>query len=133
MTDVREPEQCMALVALPPSTAFGRVDVLVNNAGVSTSAPATREDPDDFRHVVDVNLNGAYWMAQACGRVIRPGSTIINIGSVLGFHNRRGLPGGILLDEGGDHRPRPQARPSSGGAARASASTTSPPGTSRPR
>jgi NAD(P)-dependent dehydrogenase (short-subunit alcohol dehydrogenase family) len=72
--------------------AFGRLDVLINNAGVSTSAPATREDPDDFRHVVDVNLNGAYWMAQACGRVMQPGSTIINIGSVLGFTTDRGLP-----------------------------------------
>jgi NAD(P)-dependent dehydrogenase (short-subunit alcohol dehydrogenase family) len=71
---------------------FGRVDVLVNNAGVSTSAPATREDPDEFRRVVDVNLNGAYWMAQACGRVMKPGSTIINIGSVLGFTTDRGLP-----------------------------------------
>jgi NAD(P)-dependent dehydrogenase (short-subunit alcohol dehydrogenase family) len=90
-TDVSDPDQCAALVQATLDT-FGRVDVLVNNAGVSTAAPATREDPADFRQVVDVNLNGAYWMAQACGRVMQPGSTIINIGSVLGFTTDRGLP-----------------------------------------
>jgi NAD(P)-dependent dehydrogenase (short-subunit alcohol dehydrogenase family) len=58
--------------------------VLVNNAGVGTAVPATRESPEQFRQVIDVNLNGSYWMAQACGRVMQPGSAIVNIGSVLG-------------------------------------------------
>ena len=34
---------------------------------------------------VNINLNGSYWMAQACARVMLPGSAIINIGSVMGF------------------------------------------------
>ena len=34
--------------------------------------------------MIDINLNGSYWMAQACGRVMKPGSSIVNIGSVLG-------------------------------------------------
>ena len=83
-TDVAAPEDCQRLVDQTVE-AFGRVDVLVNNAGIGTAYPATRETPDQFRHVIDVNLNGAYWMAQACGRVMKPGSSIINIGSVLGF------------------------------------------------
>jgi NAD(P)-dependent dehydrogenase (short-subunit alcohol dehydrogenase family) len=70
---------------------FGRVDVLVNNAGVGTAVPATRETPEQFRDVVDVNLNGCYWMAQACGRVMQPGSSIVNISSVLGL-TTAGLP-----------------------------------------
>jgi NAD(P)-dependent dehydrogenase (short-subunit alcohol dehydrogenase family) len=70
---------------------FGRVDVLVNNAGIGTAVPATRETPDEFRQVIDVNLNGCYWMAQACGRVMQPGSSIINISSVLGL-TTAGLP-----------------------------------------
>ena len=70
---------------------FGRVDVLVNNAGVGTAVPATRETPEQFRSVIDVNLNGCYWMAQACGRVMQPGSSIINISSVLGL-TTAGLP-----------------------------------------
>ena len=83
-------EQCQRLVDEAMAT-FGRVDVLVNNAGVGTAVPATRETPEQFRSVIDVNLNGCYWMAQACGRVMGPGSSIINISSVLGI-TTGGLP-----------------------------------------
>ena len=81
-TDVSLPEQCQELVDSAMHT-FGRVDVLVNNAGKGTAVPATRETSEQFRSVIDVNLNGAYWMAQACGRVMQPGSSIVNIASVL--------------------------------------------------
>ena len=89
-TDVADPAACQALVDAAMER-FGRVDILVNNAGVATAAPASRENPDDFRRVVDINLNGSYWMAQACGRVMQPGSSIVNIGSVLGS-TTAGLP-----------------------------------------
>ena len=89
-TDVARPEDCQALVDAAMAE-FGRVDVLVNNAGVGTAVPATRETPEQFRSVIDVNLNGCYWMAQACGRVMRPGSSIVNISSVLGL-TTAGLP-----------------------------------------
>src|SRR5712672_222661 len=88
--DVTNPEDCTALASAAMS-AFGRVDVLVNNAGVGTAVPATRESPDEFRAVVDVNLNGSYWAAQACARVMQPGSSIVNISSVLGL-TTAGLP-----------------------------------------
>jgi len=89
-TDVSSPEQCQALVDAAMAE-FGRVDVLVNNAGIGTAVPATHETPDQFRQVIDVNLNGAYWMAQSCGRVMQPGSSIVNISSVLGI-TTAGLP-----------------------------------------
>jgi NAD(P)-dependent dehydrogenase (short-subunit alcohol dehydrogenase family) len=89
-TDVSEPDSCTALVEAAMAE-LGRVDVLVNNAGVGTAVPATRETPEQFRQVIDVNLNGCYWMAQACGRVMQPGSSIINISSVLGL-TTAGLP-----------------------------------------
>jgi NAD(P)-dependent dehydrogenase (short-subunit alcohol dehydrogenase family) len=89
-TDVAEPESCQALVAAAMEE-FGRVDILVNNAGIGTAVPATRETPEQFRQVIDVNLNGAFWMAQACGRVMQPGSSIVNISSVLGI-TTGGLP-----------------------------------------
>ncbi|MDP9436993.1 MAG: SDR family oxidoreductase [Actinomycetota bacterium] len=83
-TDVADPEQCTALVQAGMDE-FGRVDVLVNNAGIGTAYPATRETPEQFRQVIDINLEGSYWMAQACGRVMQPGSSIVNISSVLGI------------------------------------------------
>jgi NAD(P)-dependent dehydrogenase (short-subunit alcohol dehydrogenase family) len=89
-TDVADPDSCTNLVALAMEE-FGRVDILVNNAGIGTAAPATREAPDDFRRVIDVNLNGCYWMAQACGRVMQPGSSIINISSILAL-TTAGMP-----------------------------------------
>jgi NAD(P)-dependent dehydrogenase (short-subunit alcohol dehydrogenase family) len=89
-TDVADPDQCQALVDAAMAE-FGRVDVLVNNAGVGTAVPATRETPEQFRQVIDVNLNGCYWMAQACGRVMGEGSAIVNISSVLGL-TTAGLP-----------------------------------------
>jgi NAD(P)-dependent dehydrogenase (short-subunit alcohol dehydrogenase family) len=89
-TDVSIPGQGQALVDAAMQT-FGRVDVLINNAGVGTAHPATRETPEEFRSVIDVNLNGAYWVAQACGRVMQPGSSVINIASILGI-TTAGLP-----------------------------------------
>lgn len=89
-TDVTDPDQCQALVDAAMAE-FGRVDVLVNNAGVGTAVPATRETPDEFRAVVDINLHGSYWTAQACARVMKPGSSIVNISSILGL-TTAGLP-----------------------------------------
>ncbi len=89
-TDVTDPEQCRQLVDAAMAQ-FGHVDVLINNAGVGTAVPATKETPEQFRAVIDLNLNGSYWLAQACGRVMRPGSSIVNISSVLGL-TTAGLP-----------------------------------------
>lgn len=83
-TDVTDPDQCTALVAAGVEE-FGHVDILVNNAGLGTAKPATRETPDEFRQVLDVNLMGTYWCAQAFARVAPRGSSIINIASVLGI------------------------------------------------
>ena len=89
-TDVADPDDCQRLVDTA-MLEFGRVDILVNNAGIGTAVPATRETPEEFRRVIDINLNGCYWMAQACGRVMQPGSSIVNISSVLGL-TTAGLP-----------------------------------------
>ena len=89
-TDVADPDACQRLVDAA-MLDFGRVDILVNNAGVGTAVPATREKPEEFRQVIEINLLGAYGMAQACGRVMQPGSSIINISSVLGL-TTAGLP-----------------------------------------
>jgi len=88
-TDVTNPDECTALIALAIER-FGRVDILVNNAGVGTAVPATSETPDQFRNVIDINLMGAYWMAQAFARAVKNGGVIVNISSILGMR-----PGGL--------------------------------------
>jgi NAD(P)-dependent dehydrogenase (short-subunit alcohol dehydrogenase family) len=88
--DVAVPADTQA-VADAAMKEFGRIDALVNNAGKGTAVPATRETPSQFREVIDVNLNGCYWMAQACARVMQPGSTIINVASVFALTSG-GLP-----------------------------------------
>ena len=89
-TDVTRPEDCTAMVAAAMDE-LGRVDVLVNNAGIGTAVPATKETPEQFSSVVEINLHGTYWMAQAAARVMQPGSSIVNISSVLGL-TTAGLP-----------------------------------------
>jgi len=88
--DVSDPDACTRAVQ-ETVDGLGGVDVLVNNAGIGTAVPATREEPGEFRKVIEINLMGSYWMAQACARVMAPGSAIVNIGSVLGS-TTAGLP-----------------------------------------
>ncbi|MBV8431103.1 MAG: SDR family oxidoreductase, partial [Solirubrobacterales bacterium] len=66
------------------------LDASVSTAG-ARSSPAPPAGSAWLRAVIDLNLNGCYWMAQACGRVMKPGSSIINISSVLGL-TTVGLP-----------------------------------------
>ncbi|NLD86494.1 MAG: SDR family oxidoreductase [Actinomycetales bacterium] len=82
--DVADPDSCAAMVRAAMDE-HGRVDVLVNNAGLGTAVPALKETPDQFRSVVDVNLNGAYWAAKECAAIMEPGSSIVNVASVLGL------------------------------------------------
>jgi NAD(P)-dependent dehydrogenase (short-subunit alcohol dehydrogenase family) len=88
--DVTDPADCESVVAQTVAT-YGRLDALVNNAGVGAAVPATRETPEQFSRVLDVNLFGAYWMAQAAARAMSSGGSIVNISSVLGM-TTAGLP-----------------------------------------
>jgi NAD(P)-dependent dehydrogenase (short-subunit alcohol dehydrogenase family) len=88
--DVVNPADCEQIVTTAMDE-FGHVDALVNNAGVGTAIPALQETPQQFQGVININLNGSYWMAQACAKVMKPGSSIVNMSSVCGLKSL-GLP-----------------------------------------
>jgi NAD(P)-dependent dehydrogenase (short-subunit alcohol dehydrogenase family) len=88
--DVARPDDCRQVVDTA-TAELGRLDILVNNAGIGTAVPALRETPEQFRSVVDVNLMGSFWLAQAAARVMQPGSSIVNISSILAL-TTAGMP-----------------------------------------
>ena len=85
-TDVTDPQAVNALFDRAVQ-AFGRVDLLFNNAGMGAPAvPLETLTPEQWRVVVDVNLNGMFWCIQAAFRVMKAqsprGGRIINNGSI---------------------------------------------------
>ncbi len=67
---------------------FGRLDVLVNNAGVSEAAPVDELTPRQWRTVIETNLNGPFYCCRQAVPLMRKsgGGFIINIGSLAGKH-----------------------------------------------
>lgn len=89
-TDVTDPEAC-ARLAQATIEEFGRIDVLVNNAGIATAVPAFKEGPDEFARVVDANLQGSFNMAKEAASRMEHGGSVINVSSVLAL-TTAGLP-----------------------------------------
>lgn len=89
--DVRTPQDARSVVE-KTLAEFGRVDVLVNNAGTTVIKPTLDLTEDDWDLVMDTNVKGSFLMAQAVARVMLPARTgaIINIGSIASFV---GMPG----------------------------------------
>ena len=65
---------------------FGRIDILLNNAGVSVNKPSLELTVDEWRRGIDINLNGSFICAQAAARrmVEQSSGVIVNIASMYG-------------------------------------------------
>ncbi|HJG27282.1 MAG TPA: 3-oxoacyl-[acyl-carrier-protein] reductase [Subdoligranulum variabile] len=89
--DVTTPAECQNLVEKAAGT-FGRLDVLVNNAGVNADKLILRMQEADFDKVIDTNLKGAFFCCKAaCKLMMRQRyGRIINISSVVGLHGNAG-------------------------------------------
>lgn len=90
--DVRD-LQSIEQMAAAAEKAFGHIDILVNNAGTNVRKPALEVTWDDWNLIVDTNLRGSFFVAQAVARqmVPRGSGRIINIGSVTSVNGYAGL------------------------------------------
>jgi NAD(P)-dependent dehydrogenase (short-subunit alcohol dehydrogenase family) len=114
--EVRD-EQSIQRMVRDAHDAFGRIDILVNNAGCNVRKPAADVTWDDWNLVLDTNLRGPFFVAQAVARHMIPRryGRIVNIGSVTSVAGYAGLGpsgprrGGIrqltmsLADDWGPH------------------------------
>ena len=89
--DVRSPEACQNLVE-DTAAAFGRIDVLVNNAGITADKLLMRMTESDFDNVLFTNLKGTFFCTKAASRLMmrQRYGRIINISSVVGLHGNAG-------------------------------------------
>ena len=114
--DVRD-HASIERMAAAAEEAFGHLDILVNNAGCNVRKPALEVTWDDWNLILDTNLRGSFFVAQAVARrmIARGYGRIINIGSVTSVAGFAGLApygasrGGIkqltmsLADDWGKH------------------------------
>ncbi|HBT95043.1 MAG TPA: short-chain dehydrogenase [Coriobacteriia bacterium] len=86
---------------------FGRIDILINNAGTARVAPAEEQSDDDWKAVIDTNLNAVYYVAREVGKVMKEQryGKIVNLGSLhsavsftgMGISAYCASKGGVLM------------------------------------
>lgn len=83
--DIAKRLPCFSLVE-QVRDEYGRIDILINNAGVEPHAPLLELDEWDWQRTLDVNLSGPFFLTQAVGRLMRQqgGGCIVNIASIAG-------------------------------------------------
>ena len=84
--DVRD-SAAVERIAQSLAEAHGRVDILVNCAGISKGSPAAEVADADWRRIIDVNLTGLFWCCRGFGKIMleQGRGSIVNIGSMSGL------------------------------------------------
>jgi NAD(P)-dependent dehydrogenase (short-subunit alcohol dehydrogenase family) len=84
--DVREREDCERFIA-EAEQRFGRIDVLVTNAGILYSEPSAEATPEHWTDTIATNLSGTWWSIRAAlgGMVARRSGRVITVSSELGL------------------------------------------------
>jgi 3alpha(or 20beta)-hydroxysteroid dehydrogenase len=90
--DVTDPDAWAAAVGAV-AERHGRLDVLVNNAGIATSASVAKQELEEWNRVLGVNLTGTFLGIQAAARVMRPQGS----GSIVNLSSVDGLRGNVAL------------------------------------
>lgn len=104
--DVTDPDAVRTCVEALLSR-HGRIDILVNCAGISAITPALEAGDDEWRRILSVNLDGSYWCCREFGRVmVQAGrGSILNLGSMSGdIVNRPQKPTAYCASKAGVHQ-----------------------------
>jgi len=92
--DVRDRAAWDTMLAEFAAAAGGRIDVLLNNAGVGTGGALAELDPDEIDRCLDINLKGVLYGAQAAYPYLKasaPGSALVNLASAAGIAGSAGM------------------------------------------
>ncbi|TIV37391.1 MAG: SDR family oxidoreductase, partial [Mesorhizobium sp.] len=98
--------QAVEATATAVAADFGQVDILVNSAGIARLNTALDTPDEEWRLVMDVNVNGVYWASRAFGRsmVDRKKGSIVNLGSMSGLIiNRPQTAPSYMVSKGAVH------------------------------
>lgn len=87
--DVSDPQSCTEAVA-KIIDRHGRLDIMVNCAGIARDIPFLETPVETFDQVIAVNLRGTFLIGQAAARAMQPGACIVNIASVSGMRGNVG-------------------------------------------
>jgi len=87
--DVTDAASCAGLVQ-KVLAEHGRIDYLVNSAGIGADIPFLQTPVEQFDRIIAVNLRGTFLIGQACARVMVAGAVIVNIASVSGMRGSTG-------------------------------------------